>query len=108
MAQFFRALGFVPGGQVNVVAEQEQYVGLVAENLAPDVAADLFAVIAAGGECDADNVLLVLGRSTSGLTDISVGNRFADPPCQQVNTSLSVRLRRLHGRTTFSDTAISV
>jgi hypothetical protein len=59
LSQFGRALRLVPGRQVNVVTEQQQYVRLVAENVVPDFRADLFPVIAAGGKCDTDDFLPV-------------------------------------------------
>lgn len=58
--QFDRIFRLVPGRQVNVVAEEQQYVRLVRENVVPDFAANLLPVIAAGGKCDTDDSLLVL------------------------------------------------
>jgi hypothetical protein len=59
MPQLCRALRFVPRRQVNVVAEQQQQVGLAAENFAPDRGPDLFSVIAAGSKRDTDAFLLI-------------------------------------------------
>jgi hypothetical protein len=60
MPQFGRVLRFEPCRQVNVVAEQQQYVGLVAKNVIPDFGADLCPVIAAGGKRDTDDFLPIL------------------------------------------------